>query len=124
MDTETIIGEFRQSISARNLFYLLSSGHEDDPGFIKLLRCAMVYHGLKIVDLEKELGVNRTTLKRMLHSLEGRVRDATKMYVFARIIRNIEVQERVIGQAPLPRRARRLEMTRAHAGELAASGAA
>jgi len=124
MKAEMILEECRQSLSAKNLFYLLGIGCEDDPGFVKLLRCAMVYHGIKIVDLEKELGVNRTTLKRMLHSLEGKVRGATKTYVFARIIRNVEVHERAPGGRPLARRTKRREMLGMETRETYASGAA
>ncbi len=95
MDTDCIISDFKSNISARNLFFLLNTGYEDVMEFIKLIRCALEYHSIKLVYLERELGITKTTLKRVLKILNGSVTRDTKIYVLAKIIRTIELHEKM-----------------------------
>ncbi|MBF0481120.1 MAG: hypothetical protein HQK81_09515 [Desulfovibrionaceae bacterium] len=94
MDSDSIISDFKSNISARNLFYLLNTGYEDVMEFIKLIRCALEYHNIKLVYLERELSITKTTLKRVLKILDGSVTRNTKIYVLAKIIRTIELHEK------------------------------
>jgi len=90
MDTDEVLIDFRSTISAQSLFYLLNDGYVNNREFIKILHCTLVFHGIGLVDLQRIIGVSSTSLKRVLGQLRGGISDETKVHICAKIIRAIE----------------------------------
>ena len=103
MDTDEFFVDFRTNISARNLFYLLNTGHVNNPEYIKILRCTLDYHGVKLSDLTRLFSIDRSMLKRIFGRLSGTISEKSKVYTCAKIIRAIEEFELVPGLASLQR---------------------